>query len=315
MNLQRISDISIPEIISEQYDLGIFAAGFERRSNSVPLFLKPRNFKKVLVFGFIEEKDYESRENNNTYFLENWAETIILVSANDEGEIYTTLNNLDLNQQDSLKILIDYSSMSRLWYAGILNWLKFNENYKNVIVDFCYSAGEYKNEVQPLFVEKIISIPGCEGSTQNFSKSVAIFGLGFDGSSTLWALDRLEPDIVFAYYANPSIFPDYPERTRRQNSELLNEYASGILEIPLLSCESTFRYLGELISTYINNSDITIIPMGPKPHILSAILLSFRFKEITCLYINGKRERTELINPTGHYAVSRVSFLKLNGKN
>jgi hypothetical protein len=56
-------------------------------------------------------------------------------------------------------------------------------------------------------------------------------------------------------------------------------------------------------------SNIILIPMGPKPHVLAAMLLCLRFeKEMTCLRVRGKREPRVDVEAEGHIVATRVYF-------
>ena len=201
--------------------------------------------------------------------------------------------------------------MSRLWYAGILNWALYSPVEKDIEIDFLYAVGEHKEEVPPLVIRDIISIPGCEESPVPFPASVVVFGLGFDGLATLCVLDRLEPDAVYAYLASPAAFEDYPERARLSNRELIQRHSAATLELPLTRVEATFRYLTELISPHRDKATIILVPMGPKPHVLAAILLSMRFKGVGCLDVSGRREPPERVGTTGDIVVTKVELKRV----
>ena len=139
---------------------------------------------------------------------------------------------------------------------------------------------------------------------------MGIFGLGFDGASTLSVLDKLQPKTVYTYMASPGAFKDYPKRARKQNDVLINQLSDANLNLPLENVERVFSYLAELALPHRAKADITIVPMGPKPHVLAAILLCMRFQEIVCLRVSGTREEVERVGTTGKLVASRIVFEK-----
>jgi hypothetical protein len=308
VNFHRLSDQNWNSILEASYDLVIFASGYEQRCTYLPRQLHKAEFIKPIVLGFEELHMDEQRRKNDEYYKKYWKQTPIILSADDEGKIYDLLRQLNLDKKQSLRILVDYSSMSRLWYAGILNWARYAD-LEHISIDFAYSVGDHQEKIYPMVINDIMAIPGSEGDSIPISKSVAIFGLGFDGFATLCVLDRLEPDIIYAFLASPAAFPDYPERARTSNSELIN-HAVNTIELPLFSVESTFGYLSEIVASCISEADITLIPMGPKPHVLACILLSIRFQEISCLRVSGKRDRPERVSTTGDIVITNVEFKK-----
>lgn len=319
MELERVQDIQISNVLSEHYDLAIFASGFEQRCVHLAHKISVSHLKKIAIFGFSESNSNQSRLANDTFFRSNFQQEIMMVEKTDDAGIYKFLNEwkFSIGEQKDVKILVDYSSMSRIWYTAIVNWITFQNQYNGIHIDFSYTIAEYKEEFSPLITENIIALPGYEGGTISQSKTVCIFGLGFDGPAALCAYDRIEPDIVHTFIASPAVFEAYPIKTLEANSVLIEQSGTKVIHLPLQSVENTFRYLGELVSTYVNNSNITFIPMGPKPHILACLLVSARFKEITCLHVNGIREKQmQRVMPTDNFAIVNLSFIKsLNSGN
>ena len=43
-----------------------------------------------------------------------------------------------------------------------------------------------------------------------------------------------------------------------------------------------------MISPQRPDGEITLVPMGPKPHVLAAILVAMRFQEVACLRVSGE---------------------------
>lgn len=310
MRLYKVIDLNVTELKEKQYDIGILASGYEERCTYVPsTIINGDNVAKSIVFGFEEAKTVFNRPDNDKYYLQNWTDQIFIASDNDDTAIYNHLRRLDVMGIDVLRVIVDYSTMSRLWYASILNWVRFLTNITSVEIDFVYSFGKYKGDFSPLVIEDILAIPGYEGSPVSDARSLAIFGLGFDGIATLSALDQLEPNIVYAYLASPGAGRDYPEKAKHYNKLLISGYVKKLLELPISSIEVTFGSLTELISPHREEANIILIPMGPKPHVLAAILLCLRFeRKVTCLRVRGNREPKVDVEAEGQVVATRVSF-------
>jgi hypothetical protein len=179
-------------------------------------------------------------------------------------------------------------------------------------IDFVYALGRYEEKDNPMVIEDMMSIPGCEGGALQSNHSLAIFGLGFNGWASLSVLERLEADEVFAFIASPGASPEYPERVRKLNKDFLEEprVKQHVLELPLRSVESSYRLLSELITPHRFSDTVTLVPMGPKPHILASILVSMRFPEVSCMRISAKRDRPEKVEPSGEVVATRVVVRK-----
>lgn len=308
MSLYRVFDCDIQSIRRSSYDLALFASGYETRSTHLASLVSKSKISSFAVLGFKEQQTAESRSANDSFFAHHWAAPV-LAGSNDDQAIYEYIRrSLGRPRSAEVRILVDYSSMSRVWYAAVLNWARYASQFAKIYIDLTYSIGEHKDPVPPMVISDILSIPGCEGSATPLFRSVALFGLGFDGLASLCVLDRLEPDTVYAYLASPSSFSDYPSQARFNNQELIERHARGTFGLPLDSVEQVFGQLAEIIAPHRREADITAVPMGPKPHVLAAILLAMKFEEVGCLRVSGRRERHEPIAASGQVVCTTVEF-------
>lgn len=306
MRSLQVLDSDFESVSEERYDVSLFASGYEPRCIHIPNLLDSSKIANPLVFGFTEEEHAGNREENDKFYLKRWNHKPILMSGNDEKPIYQMLDEHSHELDGPFRILLDYSSMSRLWYAAVLNWARFAYLGKEVIIDFVYSRGKYEEEKRPMVIRNMVSIPGCEGRAYRLRESIAIFGLGSHGLASLCVLDRLEADIVYAFLAAPGSSKDYAVRTRKCNEDLINDHRTkAVLNIPLASIEECYRHLAETIAPHRKDGEITLVPMGPKPHVLASILIAMRFPEVACLRVSGT-PHPQNIKATGVIVATRV---------
>jgi hypothetical protein len=301
----QVLDSDFDSVCEEKYDLSLFASGYESRCIHVPGLIDPQIVANPLVIGFAEEPFTGYRPSNDIFFSERWGCKPISLSGDDEKPIYDFLQKCTQTINHTIRILLDYSSMSRLWYTAVLNWARFAASGKDVIIDFVYAMGKYDEEKQPMVIRGMASIPGCEGRAYRLRESVAVFGLGFHGLAALCVLDRLEADTVYAFLASPGSSEEYVARTLEVNKDLINNHKTKpVLEMPLSSIETTYRHLAEIIAPHRQDGEITLVPMGPKPHVLASILVAMRFQEVACLRVSG--DPPQEVKPTGDIVVTRV---------
>jgi hypothetical protein len=123
--------------------------------------------------------------------------------------------------------------------------------------------------------------------------------------TALSVLDRLEADTVYTFLAIGGS-SEHIEKIRNNNKELINSHKTkGNLELPLASVENCYRHLAETIAPHRPDGEITLVPMGPKPHILASILVAMRFQEVACLRVSGAPAPQD-VNPTGDIVATRV---------
>lgn len=312
--INRVVDLDFSCLNQEKYDMVFFSSGYEKRSTHIAKKIKKDNINRIAVIGFSDIEN-EQRKINDRYYKDHWDIEPIIVESSKDTRIYQILRENLSQIQNEINILVDYSSMSRLWYAAILNWAQYGSNALKVNIDLVYSYGKYEDNLPPMVIKDILAIPTCEGRAINFQKSIALFGLGFYGYAALCVLDRIEADIVYASIAIPASRNAYPKRVKNNNKPLLEDTRiRPLLELPLGNVEVSYRIIAELVSNYRENNEVTLVPMGPKPHVLASILVAMKFKEISCLRVSAERgDRPEKVDPTGEIAATRVTICTKNG--
>lgn len=302
----QVLDIDFDSVRETRYGIALFASGYESRSIHIPSLIDPGLIANPLILGFMEEPYSGKRLENDKFYRDRWNLEPIPLSASNEKPIYEMLHEHAQTVDRSLHILVDYSSMSRIWYAAVLNWSRFAASGKEVIIDFIYSMGRYDEYKKPMIIQEMVSIPGCEGRAYRLRESVAVFGLGFNGEAALCVLDQLEADTVYAFLASPGSSEEYVKKTREINKDLINNYKTKpVLEMPLASIESCYRHIAETIAPHRPDGEITLVPMGPKPHVLASILVAMRFREVACLRVSGAPNPIN-VWPTGEIVSTRV---------
>lgn len=292
------------------YDLAVFSSGFEARSTHVPKLLQPDVAFSTVVLGFRDGLGTLSREENDRYYLERYQTTAEIPQlGGDEHCLADKLRQLiQVANGRPLRVLIDYSVMTRSWYASLLTWARF-ENYQSLIeFDFVYAYGRYLAAFDPLAISEVVSIPGFEGISGGFRSTAAIFGLGYDKYATLAVYDRLEPDSVYCCIAQRFEEDPNSQKVLLDNAVLL-ESANGTFFLPLGDIASAFRLLAERVSLLGENNHIVLVPMGPKTHVLAALLVGLRMPWIACLHAKGTRVNPVQVEAAGDLSIARVRFV------
>ncbi len=300
-----VNDVGLAAIQSQMFDLAVFCSGYEERCIHFASRFEGAKAGQVEVLGFRQLSNSDQRKRNDSYFRETWHKEPVLLSGDDDAAVYQFLGQHC--QGSVFRVLVDYSSMSRLWYAAILNWARSQLQADEVEIVFVYSTGVYENQLIPIVIEDILAIPGCEGGALRFGDAVAIFGLGFYSLMTECVYEQLEPDRVYAFLSSPGASPEYAARVLSSNDFLI-QHSDAVIEVPLSSVETAVRYLAELVLPHRPHSEVVLIPMGPKPHVLASILLSMRFGDICCLRVSARRERPEAVRAAGEILATRVVF-------
>jgi len=302
----NVKDFDIDVIRSQEYDMVIFSSGYEARCIHAPKQIEDLRGFNSCTFGF---KSYigDLRKTHDKYYEDVWNSERLSLSADEAKPIYDCLNEKFRSRSRPLKLLIDYSSMSRLWYAAILNWCKFSSTSFSITLDFIYSLAKYdKSYPRSIVINRILAIPGFEGDLLH-DRIVSVFGLGYSGLMTQCILEQLEPDELYSYYASPGVSEDSENRVVNENRDII-DHSEHVLKLPIRSVETTVRYLAELVIPNIGKKGVILIPMGPKPHVLAALLVSVKHNKVANFRVSTQRDKPEEIMPTGEILLTRVSL-------
>lgn len=316
MHLLSVRTLDLESWLGEpsgKVDLAIFACGYEARSAALAQSLDFSRISKSVVFSFSEYPDVPSRTSAATFYDGRAdIQKVSLKGADDVG-VYEILRQLisTYSIDQPLKIVIDYSSMSRVWYGAILNFFRHSSRRARVDLHMIYLAGVYEGQVRSNHVEAITSVPGFEGIAAGTGKSCAFFSLGFDPWCAFAVHERIEPDEAWAILANRSDVPEYFERAKRLNADFIKNYARDrLLSHSPFDLEGVFAKLCELISRELAHSpDITLVGLGPKPHILSMMLTAIRFPEATLVQARGRRIEPKNVTTDGRGVCAVVEFI------
>ncbi|WP_367987786.1 hypothetical protein AB2S62_00235 [Vibrio sp. NTOU-M3] len=310
MNNLHVDDISSRDLTNTKYDISIFSCGYEERCIEIPSRIEPTSVEDTIVISFNQHHQDKVRLSCLDFYNEVWPLSSFIESSQDcVKEIYNSLHPIvEKKNKDELRILIDYTSMSRVWYSAILNYLiKFSE--KNFIIDLAYASGVYHDVNLNVELGDIKIIPGCEGISLTKKNNAAIFMLGFDNYGPLRLYNLLNPNKCFGVMASPASTYQYEETCYSKNKSFIKYHLGGqenLIRLPINSISACYENMSQLLQPLEKEHNVSIIPFGPKPHILTAILCSFNFPNVTCMYSEYIRKSTTRVQATGDLVLSRV---------
>ena len=309
-----VIDVSFEEIESSSYDLVVFCNGYEERSIFFP-GLTACDYKKALVLGFVDNEDNEYSRENEIFYAKHSRYKVkpVVINYLDANKIFVTLldavKDYDPKFGQDFRILVDYSSMPRLWYSEILNFLKCYDFGNQVHCDFVYSVGEHLSNGMRGQLSEPIVLPGCGAVSAYSRQTIGIFSLGFNEGGPVCLHGKIEPDKTFALIARPGALEDYTDKTIAHNEFFLNHCSDGIVFSPLSSVEQCYSVLREMVYPYLRVAGVVMVPFGPKPHALASIIAAMNYQEVSCLY-SSMGGTGAAVKPTTELVICRVSKLK-----
>ena len=295
LNSSTVEDIA--------FDLAIYACGYEVRSSS--LLERDIKIRKKIALTFKNTNGKQFKENLRKF--KNYGFQIEEVGVKSFEKIFNILNGCltDFNS-DSLpvKILIDYSSMTRYWYATIINFFKYVCKY-DVDLYFIYNKALYKPtsfddveiEVEPMDFISRVSYP---------EKPIAlIICLGDQLIQSAGLKEYYDAEQVYYFYAD------------NENSERILEINKSIIEndrnlIPFVfdDLSSTRYLLDKLVEKLKMNYRVVIAPCGPKPFsLVSLIIASFSYDvDVWRIGLKSPKMTNRKAEPKGETVVNYMTL-------
>ena len=310
----EVTDLSFDtEMKSARYDCYIVGVGFESRTEHILDRLRKADVMAshalVLVFPDVNGSE---RVGKICAIIESISPQVDVktVGTNSQSEIWKLLRER-FQAPGSVRILIDYSSMSRAWYAAMLSWFWENSRlHLSCQLDFLYALGKYSKDFaeKEVVIDDIEIVPGCAGEMFRHSRTVAVFGLGFYGYMSLCACEQIEPDVLYTFSTTENPIEGFCIEESAGNRELVQR-ASKSFKLSVTSVASAYRCLSEISAIHLNKGDEVILaPMGPKPHVLAAVLVSLANRRVCTLRVRHEQYKSD-VEASGPIIATRIKFV------
>jgi hypothetical protein len=289
MEYQSAYQISSNDLQTVDYDIFILASGYEQRSIYLPVKYKIKALVKIAL-AFSEKAKELNRRDNDSFLAEHGFKLIIL-SGEESLDLDQYLKEVGLkNGKDHLYMLVDYSSMTRVWYSGLINFLIKNSNTCDYLtVHFSYTPAIYNEPKKhtPVNINKLLSFP-YKKTTDLSKPSALIIGLGLEKNRAEFIRKHINPALTILFYADPSNDLKYVEKVFKYNQDLIEETeVRNLISFPLNDLEKTDELLTDYCMNLRIKYNVFIAPVGPKVLSLLALLLASRYPDINVLRVSS----------------------------
>ena len=320
MKKVEILDLNIDEQIEKNsYEWFVFAIGVESRTRFVigKLLQSGIRINNVLILSYKDSNNQNDIDQSVALFKDIFGKHNIPVSdekleTDSKKSVWQLLNTHLVNIEDK-HILVDYSAMSRAWYASILYWFRQKASKAcQPILYFLYAIGKYSRDIaeKEVVIKKIEVVPGCEGGNYRHDKTIAIFGLGFYGYMSLCACEQIEPDELYTISTKEDPVDGFSIKDCMGNKELI-ERANINFSFPVSSVVQAYKCLSEIANTHMAKGDeVILVPMGPKPQVLASILVSFSNPSVCTLRVRHEDYSSD-IEASGKMILTRIRFIQI----
>jgi len=281
MRMTGMSQVTLEQLRDVKHiDAIIAASGYETRCTFLPNLLSDCEIQKRYVLGFKDRITVSRIENDKEFMRLGYKSHE--ADGDSDDVIQLILQEILSIEQDNISIIVDYSSMTRVWYAAIISIMPAIESGpKEVNIFFSYTPAEFAEPETPTPNKVMGPIPGfCR--PQLPSKSTAlIIGLGYVRERALGLYEYVEAAETYAFYTNPALYQEFTDRVIQNNSELLDLLSEDrVFQYPMDDLMAVNNMLSYLCIELSDNHRIILAPLGPKPFILISLLLYLQFPEL-----------------------------------
>lgn len=278
MKLASAREITLSGIDAAEIDLVIAASGYERRATFIARKIHSLKAARRVALGFTDRLVL-NREPNDALFRELGYE---LISAEgDSDEIIRGLlgNYLGVVRKRNVKIILDYSSMTRVWYAGVIDLLRGSAlDLESVDVYFAYTPSAFSKPGPPGANAYMGPIRGFSGLALPDKKIALVIGLGYERQRALGLVEYVEPAETILLFAKPALDERFVREVERNNAEVIDRVGrNNIVTYPIADLAATASILTSLCLSLNESYRVILAPLGPKPLTLLCLLLATRY--------------------------------------
>ncbi|WP_412873967.1 hypothetical protein ACL00U_06375 [Curtobacterium poinsettiae] len=175
------------------------------------------------------------------------------------------------------EVTIDYSSMPRKVLAAIIGLLAHAP--RPLEARFIYSEPTFESSRAAALKDVNLTAgpvsPLFAGDARPLSAPIGlILGLGMELHRGLGVVELLEPERIWAMVADSSD-PSFSDAATANHASLFGEVDSvSLLSYPLNSISRSYAMLFSLISSASQKYRVVLVPSGPKPLALAAMIAS-----------------------------------------
>jgi len=307
---------SIKQITQEilentKFDLVIVASGYEERATFLCTKLD-LNCQNKVALSFDNYDQIDQRKINDHLFTSKGFSFIKSLGDSDIS-IIQKLKELSFEQKSEYNILVDYSSMTRVWYSAILNyfrWLDVNKNVK-INIFFSYSIAEFTPPPENEIPNKHIGpIKGFYNISLPLKPTALIIGLGYERIRAFGLTEFLDAETMV--FLTDSSQEKFTKEVVKENEELLRIVSEdNIFRYSLNKMEHLHYVLNSLCEKLTEKFRIVIAPCGPKPFSLIALLNSILLKDLDVWRISpGTKGFPQNRTANGNIIVIKTVFEK-----
>lgn len=297
INISHFSELSLEKVLENQvFDLLIGFLCYESRSSYVLKKAYEKCSKELYFF------DSQKDNFHQTVYNKSWMKKVdhfdiaavdLDISADLETKIIRTLLSFP-NQSETIKVLLDISSMPRKIMASVMSAIEEVANIRKINMVVAYCLAKYSpppDSQSPPNKTVRPAHPSFAGWAIDPGLPVAaIVGLGYEEGKALGAVEYIQSKDWWVFVPN-SEERKYLKKVLLHNKGILNAIGDERkFEYSVHSPLSIISKLESLAAALQSTYKPVFLPFGPKIFFFCALLVSLVHKHCAVWYVSGENE-------------------------
>ena len=309
----KIKQLHFSEVIEKSFDFFIVSSGYESRASFQTSKYSGTAGKKIAL-GFNVETEDSNRLKNDKFFSDNKFEIIIIdgedPKCNVLNEIVSKIISFS-NMHEIVNVYIDYSCMTKNWYAYLLYSINYLREKSIINVAFGYSHSKFVPFDGKQALNRVVAplLGYCNLSVPNRPTSLLI-GMG-DEPNRISGLQEYFDAIPYLFYTDASYNAEYSEEIKKNSIEIIEQTnKENIFPYPIHDLTYTYFLLENLCTVLLKDYRVIIAPCGPKPFSLLSMIVSLKYDNYIEVWRISPGHNLSKVDrePTGLVSVLEVTF-------
>jgi len=306
MDIKFGKQIDIKSLSEKEISLFLFAVNHEKRAYTAYDKIDNTNYiKKSIALSYDEFFKIDNRYKLEKQIIKTPKAITKLLD-----EEFASL------EKDDIKIIIDYSCMTKPWYYTMILYLKKKKlEFNTITVYFMYTPSIHEDPKNPKPNSEIAPLPGKYIVPTDKPKALIVC-LGYEQSKAEGIIEHLDPKECFLLYSKPALDEKFVHKIEANNSNILSE-TNNVIRFPLNNLLILERELTSLYYLLKDDYHIIIAPLGPKPFTFISMLLSIKYMDIDIWRVGSGSDINEYKRcpiDSDTFIISEVLFEKNTGK-
>lgn len=311
MELTHLQELNFSELRFEQIDCFIAACGYQPRCYYLAEKVSASIPKKYLLN--IDEHDLKPDRCKHLEIFNRCGFRLYHTGTNESKAIVELLDEICGINAPELNMLIDYSCMPKKWYALIIdNISRNNFKAKKINLLLSYTPKLFERKPAKNNIEYIGPMLFNRDSLRDKKPISMIVALDINSANIMEAIHKVKPQKVLAFIPQCAHDPDYTRLVLDHNRSLLDRLDSNsIITYDANHPEDINSILTSYCLDQRINTEVLIVPQGPKTFSMMSLLLSVRYPDIKLWEIVARKHNNDADHglPAANPIIVKVSFL------